>query len=163
MAPEEKLCDQKFDLNAARRLGRKVVPGPSNRITLRCSQRSASAVFVDWYSTCLACILQSLRRHNKVLRHNGARLHRVMGAEVVVEQRVHSWTPPHIRDCMSIPGWIDCRGGRRTRGALEQDPNHEQGTPPPGWGSCEVCGRHEAPQVWCRGDTVRPGNWWPLV
>ena len=92
MAPEEKLCDQKFDLNAARRLGRKVVPGPSNRITLRCSQRSASPIFVDWYSTCLACILQSLRRHNKVLRHNGARLHRVMGAAVVVEQRVHSWT-----------------------------------------------------------------------
>ena len=79
MAPEEKLCDQKFDLNAACRLGRKVVPGPSNRITLRCSQRSASPIFVDWYSTCLACILQSLRRHNKVLRHNGARLHHVMG------------------------------------------------------------------------------------
>ena len=132
--------------------------------------------FVDRYSTSLACILQSVplggwvvRRDNDVVRYNGARLRHVMGAEVVVEQRVHSWTPPNLRDCMSIPGWIslmpagcDCPGGRRTHGALEQDPNHEQGTPPPGWCSCEVCGRHEAPQVWCRGDTVRPGNWWPL-
>ena len=50
MAPEEKLCDQKFDLNAARRLGRKVVPGPSNRITLSAALSAPPLQFL-WTGT----------------------------------------------------------------------------------------------------------------
>ena len=50
MAPKEKLCDQKFDLNAAHGLGRKVAAGPSNRITLSAALSTPPLQFL-WTGT----------------------------------------------------------------------------------------------------------------